>query len=124
MEAPGTLVVARFPSVIGPVCVVKGVSAKCVLPSTPCVNEAPRVREAVCVSETVCVNETPRVSVTACVSRRLCVSERVCVRETSMCEVAVCEGDDGGHAGARSRVSESECHAMVCERRNTQVCVG
>ena len=41
-----------------------------------------------------------------------------------MCEVAVCEGDDGRHAGARSRVSESECHGMVCERRDTQVCVG
>ena len=40
-----------------------------------------------------------------------------------MCEVAVCEGDDGGHAGARNRMSESECHGMVCERRNTQECV-
>ena len=72
MEAPGTLVVARFPSVIGPVCVVKGLSAAgvlkcapcveetpcvsgvvtsvpgCMLPSTPCVNEAPRVRGRVC----------------------------------------------------------------------------
>ena len=49
MEAPGALEVARFSSVIVPVCVVKGVSAppcvsgmvvsvpKCVLPSTPCV---------------------------------------------------------------------------------------
>ena len=39
-----------------------------------------------------------------------------------MCEVAVCEGDDGGHAGTRNLMSE--CHDMVCERRNTQVCVG
>ena len=41
-----------------------------------------------------------------------------------MCEVAVCKGDDGGHAGARGRVAECECHGMVCERRDTQVCVG
>ena len=36
----------------------------------------------------------------------------------------MCEGDDGGHAGARIRVSECECNGMVCERRDTQVCVG
>ena len=36
-----------------------------------------------------------------------------------MCEVAVCEGDDGRHAGARSRVSESECNGEVCESRDT-----
>ena len=41
----------------------------------------------------------------------------------SVCEVAVCEGDDGGHAGARSRVSEWKCPVMVCERHDTQVCV-
>ena len=35
MEAPGALEVARIPSVIVPVCVVKGVSA------TPCVTETP-----------------------------------------------------------------------------------
>ena len=35
-----------------------------------------------------------------------------------MWEVAVCEGDDGGHAGTRNRMSE--CHGMVCERRNTR----
>jgi len=47
----------------------------------------------------------------------------VCERD-SVCEVAVCTGDDGGHAGARSRVSECECHGMLCERRDRQVCVG
>ena len=36
-----------------------------------------------------------------------------------MCKVAVREGDDGGHAGARSRVSEWKCPGMVCERRGT-----
>ena len=41
-----------------------------------------------------------------------------------MCEVAVCEGDDGGHAGACNRMSQGECHVVVCERRDTQVCVG
>ena len=89
---------------IGPVCVVKGVSAAgvlkrapcveetpsvsgvvtsvpgCVLPSTPCVNEAPRVREAVCVSETVCVDEAPCVSETPRVSVPTCVSSMVCVK--------------------------------------------
>ena len=78
---------------------------KCVLPSTPCVDEAP------CVSGTTCAREMA------------CVSERPSVRD-SVCEVAVCEGDDGWHAGARSRVSECECHGMVCERRDMQVCVG
>ena len=40
-----------------------------------------------------------------------------------MCEVSVCEGDDGGHAGTCSRVSRCECNGMVSEHRNTQVCV-
>ena len=52
MEAPGALEVTRIPSVIVPVCVVKGVSTppcvsgvvtsvpECVLPSAPCVKEA------------------------------------------------------------------------------------
>ena len=42
----------------------------------------------------------------------------MCERD-SVCEVAVCEGDDGEHAGARSRVSEYECHGMVCECHGT-----
>ena len=41
-----------------------------------------------------------------------------------MCEVAVCKGDDGGHARACSRVSRCECNVVACESRNTQVCVG
>ena len=77
MEAPGAHVETRIPgvivpSVIVPVCAVKGVSAtpcvsetpcvevtpcvsgvvmsvpECVLPSTPCVKGAPRVEEAAC----------------------------------------------------------------------------
>ena len=36
-----------------------------------------------------------------------------------MCEVAVCKGDDGRHAGTRNRMSECECHVEVCERRGT-----
>ena len=124
MEAPGALVVTRFPSVIVPVCVftsvvkcvlqrahsvgarvcvraaacvketpcVSGVVAsvpKCVRPSTPCVDEAPRVRETVCVSERVRMEETASVSNMVCVSgttcarEMACVSERPCVRETA-----------------------------------------
>ena len=41
----------------------------------------------------------------------------------SVCEVAKCKGDDGGHARTYSRVSRCECDGMVSERRNTQVCV-
>ena len=41
-----------------------------------------------------------------------------------MCEVAVCKGDDGGHARACSRVSRGECDGVQNERRDTQVCVG
>ena len=40
-----------------------------------------------------------------------------------MCEVAVCEGDDGGHAGTRNHISEWKCLGVVCEHRNTQECV-
>ena len=87
MEAPGALVETRIPgvivpSVIVPVCAVKGVSAipcvsetpcmdeppcvsgvvtsvpGCVLPSTPCMSEQPVcVKEAPCVSGMVCANE-------------------------------------------------------------------
>ena len=41
-----------------------------------------------------------------------------------MCEVAVCEGDDGWHERTSSRVSRCECNGKVSERRDTQVCVG
>ena len=42
-----------------------------------------------------------------------------------MCEVAVCEGDVGGHARACSRVSRCEWNGKVQSgRRITQVCVG
>ena len=40
-----------------------------------------------------------------------------------MCEVAVCKGDDGGHARTCSHVSRCECHLVVCEPRDTQECV-
>ena len=61
---PGSLVVARIPSV--PVYVVASVP-KCVPSSTPCVEEAPRVKEAACVSERVSVSEARCVRETACV---------------------------------------------------------
>ena len=47
MEAPGTLGGTRFPSVIAPVCVVKGVGARA------CVRATPGESETVCVSETL-----------------------------------------------------------------------
>ena len=59
------------------------------------------------------------------VCERNCMRERTaeCERD-SVCEIAVCKGDDGGHARKCSRVSRCECHGMVCERRDTRVCVG
>jgi len=113
MEAPGALVVTRFPSVIVPVCVVKGVSAAGVLKLAPCVTETPCVEETPSMKETPCVsgvvasvpgcvlpstpcmseqpgvNEAPRVREAACaretarVSEQPCVSERPSVRETA-----------------------------------------
>ena len=105
--------VTRFPSVIVPVCVVKGVSAAGVLKLAPCVTETPCVEETPSMIETPCVsgvvasvpgcvlpstpcmseqpgeNEAPRVREAACaretarVSEQPCVSERPSVRETA-----------------------------------------
>ena len=85
MEAPGALEVTRFPSVIVPVCVVKGVSATPCVEATPGVNETPSVRATACVTETPCVEATPCVSgvftsVPECVLPSApCVKEAVCV---------------------------------------------
>ena len=113
MEAPGTLVVARFPSVIGPVCVVKGVSAAgvlkraqcveetpcvsgvvasvpgCLLPSTPCMGEQPGVNEAPRVRGATCAREMARVSEQPCVSERPSVRETACVRSLYVREMTV-----------------------------------
>ena len=110
--------VEKAPCVSGVVASMPG----CVLPSTLCVTEAPCVDEAPCMEETPCASGRPCVSGTTCAREMARVSERPSVKEDSVCEVAVCEGDDGGHAGTRNRMSE--CHDMVCERRDTQVCVG
>ena len=117
-ETPGALEVARIPSVIVPVCVVKGVREtpcatetpcvdetpcvsgvvasvpECVLPSMPCVKGAPqpetaRVGEARCVSETPRVSAPARVSGVVCVSEARCVSERPNVRKTA-CVRSLC----------------------------------
>ena len=77
METPGALEVARIPSVIVPVCAVKGVSAP------PCVDETPST------SVTPCVDETP------C---EWCVCECAGVRAS---QHAMCER---GTAGGRGRV--------------------
>ena len=47
-------------------------------------------------------------------------------KEDSVCEVAVCTGDNGGHVRTCSRVSrgECECNGVVYERRDMQVCGG
>ena len=105
---PGALEVARIPSVIVPVCVVKGVSAppcvdetpcveatkcvsgvvasvpECVLPSTPCMSEGVCVTETPCMSETLCVNEAPCESGTTCVPERARMSEARCVSGTAL----------------------------------------
>ena len=100
METPGAPEVARIPSVIVPVCVVKGVSAPpgvdenlwvevtpcvsgvvasvpgCMLPTTPCMSEQPVcVSEAPCVRGTTCAQETARVCEQPCGSEARCVSE-------------------------------------------------
>jgi len=106
IEAPGTLVGTRFPSVIVPVCVGGKVCVK----ETPCTKETPRVSVPACASSMVCVKETAR------------VSERPSVRGTA-CVRSLYEGNDSRHAGTRNRVSRCECPGVVCERRNTQECV-
>ena len=120
METPGALVVARVPSVIVPVCVVKGVSEtpcaketprmeetpcvsgvvasvpESVLPSTPCVKGAPQAEEAACAVETArvceqpCVSETPWVSAPTCVGSVVCVSEARRVSERLSVRKAAC----------------------------------
>ena len=113
MQAPGTLVVTRFPSVIVPVCVLTSV-VKCVLQrahsmgarvcvrAAACVKETPGVKETPCLSgvvasvpkcmlpSTPCMEEAPRVSVTACVSSMVCASETVCVNEARCVRGTVC----------------------------------
>ena len=90
MEAPGALEVTRFPGVIVPVCVVKGVSATPCVEATPCVSgvvasvpgrvlpSTPCVSEGVCVTETPCVEETPSMKETPCVSGVVAVCRNAC----------------------------------------------
>ena len=87
MEAPEPIVVSRIPSVIVPVCVVKGVSAPpcvsgvvtsvpgCVLPSTPCASEAG------CVSGTACVRSLYEREMTVGMSEHAAASPGVSVME-------------------------------------------
>ena len=130
MEARGALVVTRFPSVIVPVCVVKGVSAAgvlkrapcveetpcvsgvvasvpgCVLPSTPCMSEQPGVKEAPRVREAACARETARVSEQPCVSERPSVRETACVRSLYVREMTV---------GIRENATASPCPSAMVE---------
>ena len=120
MEAPGALEVTRFPSVIVPVWVVKGVSAPpcasgvvtsvpgCVLPSTPCVSKTPRVSVPACVSGMVCVKETARVS------ERPSVRGTACVRSLYVREMTVGMRE---HAAASPGVNVmSWCLSVVTRR--------
>ena len=74
MEAPGTLVVTRIPSVVVPVCVVSRCVftsvAKCGLQRTHSAGERHCVRGTTSVSEKVCVDETPGMSETPCMWKR------------------------------------------------------
>ena len=72
MEAPEPIEVARFPSVVGPVCVVSRCVftsvAKCVLQRTHSVGARVCTKETACVDEALRVPETPCVEATPCVS--------------------------------------------------------
>ena len=59
---------------------------ECVLPSTPCVREAPQVEETTCAPETARVCEPPRVCETPRVSAPAGVSSVVCVYEARVSE--------------------------------------
>ena len=74
----------------------------------------------VCDRDPVCGRD-PVCEWCGCECAKVHASQRAECERDGMCEVAVCEGDDVGHAGTRNRMSE--CHDMVCERRGTQVCV-
>ena len=63
---------------------------KCVLPSTLCVDEAPRVRETVCVSERVRMEETASVSKKVCVTETPCANEMACVSERPSARETAC----------------------------------
>ena len=114
MEAPGTLGGTRFPSVIVPVCVVKGVSGVvtsvpgCVLPSMPCVKGAPRVKEAAGAPEMARVSEQP------CVSERPSVRGTACVRSLYVREMTVGMRE---HAAASPGVNVMEWCLSVMTRR-------
>jgi len=85
MEAPGALEVTRFPGVIVPVCVLKGVSATPCVRATPCMDEAPRGPETPCVEATPCVSGVVA-SVPGCASQHaVCGRDPVHGRK-DMCE--------------------------------------
>ena len=120
MEAPEPIVVARIPSVIVPVCVVKGVSAPpcvsgvvtsvpgCVLPSTPGV------------SGTACARETARVSEQPCVSERPSARKTACVRSLYVREMTVGMRE---HAAASPGVSVMARCVSLVTRGSLSACV-
>ena len=124
IETPGALEVTRFPSVIVPVCVVKGMSG------TPCVEATPCMSEGVFVAEAPCMSETPRVSAPACVSGMVCVSEtarvseRPCVRETACVRSLYVREMTVGmreHAAASPGVNVMSCSMSLVTRGSLSV---
>ena len=143
MEALGALVETRIPgvivpSVIVPVCAVKGVSAtpcvsetrcveatpcvsgvvasvpECVLPSTPCVKGAPQAEEAAGANETARVCEAPCVSGTTGVSERVCVSETPRVSATACVNGNVCVSETA-RVSERPCMRRTACVRSLCE---------
>ena len=103
-ETLGPLVVARIPSVIVPVCVVKGVSAASVL------KRAHRVSVMASVSKMACVGERP------CMEEALCVRVTACVRSRYEREMAV-----GMRENATACPSVMEWCVSVVTRRSAWV---
>ena len=133
MEAPGAREVARIPSVIVPVCVVKGVRATLCVDETPSTSETPCVKETACgigvvasVPECVlpsmpCVKGAPRVYEAACARETACVCESRCVSGTTFApETArVCEPPC---MSGTPRVSAPACvSGMVCVEETARV---
>ena len=121
MEAPGTLVVTRFPSVVVPVCVVSRCVytsvTKCVLQRAHSVDARACVRATACVTETPCVDETPCITETPSMEETPCVSGVVasvakCVLPSTPCEEEA------------PRVKEAVCVSeTVCMKETPRVSV-
>jgi len=142
IEAPGTLVGTRFPSVNVPVCVYTSVaksvlqrthsgSARACVRATLCAKETACVDEALCVKETPCVEATPCVSgvvasvpgcvlpSTPCVTEAPCVDEAPCMEETTCVSGTTC-AREVARVSEQPCVSEARCvRGTACVREMT-----